>query len=564
MRKLSQTVAIVLTLLLLSIPVMDTMAQSSAVTPIKSVSVTKEICPPIFEVRNFWLEDPSGNNAIDANETCYIILTVCNTGDGDGQGLKGVIKGKGDIQGLTFKSTKISDIKAGQTRDIRFPIRASMDTKDGRAEFVVKLDEPLGFGTDSLYMSVDTRKFVQPLVKIVDYTVTGAESGRLKKMQRFDLQILVQNIEYGNADDVRIDIELPKGVFILDGPSEKHMSHLTPGEAQSIEYTLIVNNDYSAKEIPIKFKLSESYGRFAENRDIVLSIDQQFASKKLEIQSVAAVTPEINIASLRSDVDKYIPDTGKEHKERFAIVIGNEDYHSHQTGLSSESDVPYAVNDAVVFARYCENVLGIPKSNIALLTNARWSDMNREIQRMTELVKLEGDKAELVFYYAGHGFPDENTRESYLIPVDISGADYKSGFKLNDIYSELTSTGARRVTVFMDACFSGGGRQAGLLAARGIKVVPRHSALKGNIVVFSATSGDQVALPYNEKQHGMFTYFLLKKLQETSGNCTYSELSDYLYSTVSEYSLRVNYKKQNPETSYSYDIDGEWENWTVN
>ena len=81
------------------------------------------------------------------------------------------------------------------------------------------------------------------------------------------------------------------------------------------------------------------------------------------------------------------------------------------------------------------------------------------------------------------------------------------------------------MTVFLDACFSGGGREAGLIASRGIKVTPKKDGLTGNIVVFSATSADQTAMSYKEKHHGMFTYFLLKKLQESNGVCTYKELS---------------------------------------
>ena len=545
---------------------LDMMAQSTAVTRTGSLNITKEIKPPVLDIVDLKLEDPSGNNAIDADETCRILLTVRNDGYGDGMGLRGEIKAIGTVQGLSYYSKSIPTIRVGETATIEFPIKADMNTADGRAEFMVRVDEPMGFGTDSMFLAVDTRAFVQPRVHIVDHSVTGNDnsSGTLKKMQMFNLQILVQNTEYGDARNVRVSIVLPEDVYLMDGRDHVSFAELKAGETQSLDYALIVNNRYSSSDIPIHFDISESYGKFAEDGDINLKLDQQFASHKIEIASTAEVKTEIAIASLHSDVDRDIPQTGTTDRNRFAIIIGNEDYHSFQRGLSAEADVPYAANDAAVFAEYCGKVLGVPHDNLIMLTNARWSDMNREINRMTEIVKLHGDRAELIFYYAGHGFPDDNTKESYLIPVDISGTDYRSGFKLSDLYARLSGTGADKVTVFMDACFSGGGRQAGLLAARGIKVVPKETPLKGNIVVFSATTADQVALPYNEKQHGMFTYFLLKKLQETAGDCTYSELSDYLSKKVSEYSLRINYKPQNPETSCSYSVQNEWEDWNLN
>ena len=545
---------------------MNLMAQSTAVTRTGSLSITKEVKPPVFEVVGLELEDPSGNNAIDADETCNILLTVRNNGYGDGIGLRGEIKAKGTVQGLSYYSKSIPTIRVGETATIEFPIKADMNTADGRAEFMVRIDEPLGFGTDSLFLAVDTRAFVQPRVHIVDHSVTGNDNGTgsLKKMQMFNLQILVQNTEYGDASDVRINIVLPENVYLMDGSEHISFDELKAGETRSLDYALIVNNRYSSSDIPVHFDISESYGKFAEDGDINLKLDQQFASHKIEIASTTGEKAEITIASLHSDVDRDIPHTGNTDPDKFAIIIGNEDYHSFQRGLSAETDVPYAANDAAVFAEYCEKALGVPHENITMTTNARWSDMNREINRMTEIVKLHGTRSELIFYYAGHGFPDENTKESYLIPVDISGTDFRSGFKLSDLYAKLTGTGAGKVTVFMDACFSGGGREAGLLAARGIKVVPKKTPLKGNIVVFSATTADQVALPYNEKQHGMFTYFLLKKIQETAGDCTYSELSDYLSKEVSEYSLRINYKLQNPETSCSYSVQDKWKDWNLN
>jgi hypothetical protein len=120
-----------------------------------------------------------------------------------------------------------------------------------------------------------------------------------------------------------------------------------------------------------------------------------------------------------------------------------------------------------------------------------------------------------------------------------------------------------RITVFLDACFTGGGRDAGLLSVRGVKIKPKEEVALGNMVVFAATSDDQSALPYKENQHGMFTYFLLKKLQETKGTVTYGELEEYLKSSVSIESLRVNYKPQDPKVNVSIQAKNTWDKWNL-
>jgi len=270
-----------------------------------------------------------------------------------------------------------------------------------------------------------------------------------------------------------------------------------------------------------------------------------------------------NIISVgKSDVDENIPLNSNVNSNRYALVIGNEDYTLYQSGINSESNVDFARVDAITFSKYCINTLGVPKENVVLLTDAISSQMKREIEKLSKIAKYSNGHAELIFYYAGHGFPEENTKESYLMPVDISGTDVTSGIKLTDLYSSLTTYPSQKVTVFLDACFSGSGRNQGLLAARGVKIVPKNNLISGNLIVFSASSGDQSSLPYKQKQHGMFTYFLLKKLQETSGNITYGALSNYLVNQVQLNSVKVNSKDQNPQTLFSTSISDSWENWT--
>jgi len=96
------------------------------------------------------------------------------------------------------------------------------------------------------------------------------------------------------------------------------------------------------------------------------------------------------------------------------------------------------------------------------------------------------------------------------------------------------------------------------LAARSVRIKPSTGDLSGNTIVFTATSGEQSALPYSKEKHGMFTYYLLKKVQETGGDITYGNLADYLIKTVSSESLHVNEKEQDPEVRVSYKVKDEW------
>jgi hypothetical protein len=265
----------------------------------------------------------------------------------------------------------------------------------------------------------------------------------------------------------------------------------------------------------------------------------------------------------RSDIDTGVPELGRTYSNRFALIIGNEDYSTHQRDLTTEANVMYARNDASAFHLYAEKVLGIPERNITLLLDATSAEMRTGLAKMNLIAANSNGEAEFFVYYAGHGLPHEETKTPYLIPVDVSGKFVQFGIPLSEFYQTLSEYPSRRVTVFLDACFSGGARSQGLYAARGVRITPENENLKGNFVVFTASSGEESALPYGEQYHGLFTYYLLQKLKDTRGELNYKDLSDYLMGHVALESVIVNNKEQHPQTNVSPDVVDEWYSWSL-
>lgn len=536
-----------------------TMMGQSNVSPVRGFHIVKEVRPPVLDIvpGSVQFVDATGNNAIDANERCKIRMQVSNTGMGDAYGCTAVIEASGTRQGLNFENKKISLIKKDETQIVEFPIVADMSTVDGNVEFLVRIDEPNGFGTDAVKLSVDTRKFVSPMLKVVDYTITGVGQGVLAKKRPFDLQLLLQNIQYGTAENVKVEIEIPEGVFLTDGQQQTTFASMAGGDTESLVYSLIVNNNYVGEVIPVKVKITERYGRFAENRQIDLKLNQTLASTKIVVDSKQDMREKIEIASLRSDVDVNIPQTGANNDKTFAVVIANERYQR-------EATVPYALNDGNIFAEYCKKTLGLPDANVHFVRNATLNNIKAEVTWLEKVIDAYGGSAKVIFYYAGHGIPDEKSRTAYLLPVDGYGSDVSTGFALNSLYASLGKLPSKSVTVFLDACFSGAKREGDMMAsARGVAIRVREGQPVGNMVVFSAAQNDETAYPYTDQQHGMFTYFLLKKLQQTQGEVSYRELSDYIVQEVKRNSIVKNGKSQTPVVTPSAACSDEWQGWRL-
>ena len=79
------------------------------------------------------------------------------------------------------------------------------------------------------------------------------------------------------------------------------------------------------------------------------------------------------------------------------------------------------------------------------------------------------------------------------------------------------------------------------------------------MIIFSATTSGQTAYPYKEHGHGLFTYFLLKKLQESKGNTTLGELGSYITKNVQQRSVLINQKIQTPTVTPSSGMLERWQ-----
>lgn len=251
-------------------------------------------------------------------------------------------------------------------------------------------------------------------------------------------------------------------------------------------------------------------------------------------------------------VDIEIPVTEDINNNTFAVIIGNENYHR-------VAPVEYAMNDARIFAKYCNRTLGIPENNIRAYYNCSLVNLREAMKDISSISNAYKGDIKVIFYYAGHGVPDESNRNAYLLPIDASGKDFEDCYPLSQLYEELSQLSSNSIVAFIDACFSGSLRGDGMLeSARGIKLRPKDIPANGNLIVLSAASGDESAYPLHEKSHGLFSYYLIKKLYDSKGDVKIGDLADYISSEVQKYSIVEIKKTQTPSIKVSDTLSESW------
>lgn len=237
-----------------------------------------------------------------------------------------------------------------------------------------------------------------------------------------------------------------------------------------------------------------------------------------------------------SDVDVNFP-KGKAQSNSVALIIGIKDYQYVSPAL-------FADRDAIAFKKFCLKTLGIPEENIILLTNEE-ATLAQIKKAITYDLKKRLSDGNIYIFYSGHGIPDKNGHP-YILPTD-GKADNPEVlelvcYPLNDLYKTLDNYKVKHITIFIDACFSGYDKKDNTLIAYAKPVVPTINPSKvgfssGKITQLNSSAGGQFSTVYEEKKHGLFTYFLLKGLKgkadsNNDNSLTMNEISNFVSRNV--------------------------------
>lgn len=125
-----------------------------------------------------------------------------------------------------------------------------------------------------------------------------------------------------------------------------------------------------------------------------------------------------------------------------ALIIGNNNYPNFPK-------LETAVSDAKAVADILKNNYGF---KVTKLENANRYEI---FQKLSNLRKQLNENDNLLIYYAGHGYLDEDTQRGYWLPVDAEEHNYANWLSTNDITDMLNGMSAKRVLVVADSCYSG-------------------------------------------------------------------------------------------------------------
>jgi peptidoglycan hydrolase-like protein with peptidoglycan-binding domain len=245
---------------------------------------------------------------------------------------------------------------------------------------------------------------------------------------------------------------------------------------------------------------------------------------------------------------------GQANRNAVALVIGVADYTRAPAAL-------YADSDASVFSDYARRALGIPRSNIKVLTNnvASRTDLQVAIRQWLR-GRIEEGKTDVYVFFAGHGLASSDGEDLYLLPYDgVPSLLDQTSLQRNELFDVIAAAKPKSATIFLDTCYSGlsRGDETLLASARPILITAKHQAAPEGFTVFSAASGLQISSGLDEAKHGLFSYYLMRGMEGLAdGNgdraITAGELHAYVLKNVKRQAVRLG-REQEPELSGDVD-----------
>ena len=436
-------------------------------------------------------------------------------------------------------------------QNCKFDAASVLLTKGANVNLADGYGTPIWFAPFSYCKNMD-RSFTKRLLeKVTDVNIKDKQGNAIWSYFNYTVD---------NPDKI-IELLLDKGANInaIDGYyGWTPLMWAAAGNSPQAAYFLIERGadinvfDKAQKNAMAYTKYNDRSGRPQENAvaDVLRNAYQIKQEYRAKTQNTETTTAKKSSASTpKSDIDVLPSINVKENRNSYAVVIGIENYRQKLPHAD------FATADARIVTEYLTKVMGYPEKNVVTLTNenATKGDFEKYFEKWLSN-NVEKDSTVFV-YYSGHGAPNTKTGDAYLVPYDGDPSFIaETGYSLKRMYDALGKLQAKEIIVALDSCFSGaGGRSVIAKGARPLVMnLQGNMALSRNITVLSASSGEQISSTYDEKGHGLFTYFLLKGIKnedviKQDGSIKMDDLFGYIKPQVERIARKQFNNEQTPQ-----------------
>jgi uncharacterized caspase-like protein len=238
------------------------------------------------------------------------------------------------------------------------------------------------------------------------------------------------------------------------------------------------------------------------------SIAISVAMLALFITNPCNLTTRLHLERQASGRGLKVTPTVQDHTPKmgryFALVIGNNEY-IHLTKLRT------AINDAEAVAEVLGKRYGF---QTRLLRNATRDQI---LMNLNEYRRSLDEGANLLIYFAGHGYYDKDVDKAYWLPVDAERDNNVNWISADDVTTNIRGIAARHILVVSDSCYSG------MIPREGnVRITPAErqrylrKMILGRCRVLMSSGGNEPVADGDGLGHSVFANAFLQGLAQMS------------------------------------------------
>lgn len=301
-----------------------------------------------------------------------------------------------------------------------------------------------------------------------------------------------------------------------------------------------------------------------------------------------------------SDIDRNIPQGEIKNDNTFVFIIENSSYEIPNGGCYNDA----VTSDCDLFKKYCEKALSIDSQNISHYKKAKLEDLEACFATIKDISLKHNGEINIILYITTIGHSPDYGEMSQLLSFLGFGTEELGGFDCTEIWlhnteekwdeereekgvcyslkrlcDELSAINTQKTICFIDvhrasiksrllsALIKTGSDNEDVERGHSVYIKPYETDDKeppqksriSNMVLFLASKDDEISCEKGD-EHGLFEYFLMKKMQQSNGNVTLGDLFEYISVNVRHSAMDL-YEKTQTTTVITYpDKNYNWKN----
>ncbi len=381
----------------------------------------------------------------------------------------------GDVQGNERYSTPTKTLKSGETVMAVFTFERIPEdvTRAMKLDMGIELITYDGYGLD---LKIGKVKFQDLPITSTKTAEMNVEVAKKLEAASSPSHLTVKKIEVVDKTPPTLTITSPGNVVLVGkeatrgrpyaqssiGMDDKRLRSLTTGEEfatsepnitikgkatdengiyevviNGIEATLSTNGTFEAV-VPLAVGKNEIAIRASDVRNNSLEKKFFILRKAAEGSSVKGETEEL---------DLVFSNTEKQAPKYYALILGANDYIDDQV-----PDLDGPISDAAKLGLALTTFYTFDPHNVVFIKNPTREQIINELDRLTRKVTKNDN---LLVFYAGHGYWDQQTDFGYWLPVDSKANTTSNWLANSQIKDYVAAIKSKHTLLITDACFGG-------------------------------------------------------------------------------------------------------------